>query len=346
MDSWLQNIDPRLLEKHEPLVEHVGSGFLQDEMQVDQEHMAFEPIEESQDESAHMGVVLDMSEHVFDAFPNLESPAANNLEAEFYNYLQPVTPQRDFSSAYRSGLYTPPSLLCADANVFQPGSSRHNHNRFALLGSNVLDTASQQVSYRSIGKGGCLTPDSATTIQIELLSPTRRAPARSRPLIVSPTSTLLPSTNGMSATARAVEDIVAWTAEAYNVPAAMSANHLAPQATNQPGRRSQATSVASTLGHGDFACDGTPGKRCGKRFMTKTALSHHARCHKPPRHFCSMCDSGFYYMKDLTRHIKTHGPRDRHLICNNRACKYHILPFARKDHLARHILSSGHSQQG
>ncbi|KAF2207680.1 hypothetical protein CERZMDRAFT_91740 [Cercospora zeae-maydis SCOH1-5] len=98
------------------------------------------------------------------------------------------------------------------------------------------------------------------------------------------------------------------------------------------------------MGQGEFVCEGGPGKACGKRFLTKSKMAHHARCHKSARHFCTLCNAGSYYLKDLKRHMKTHEPRDRHLICNNIGCNYHEKPFARKDHRDRHERSCRHSQ--
>ena len=290
---------------------------------------------------------MDMEGDIFDAFPDPQIPAASSYESHFGEYVHHVTPQRALTFEYQDGLTTPPSSLRPEARAFQPGSDRHNHNRYSSLASNFPGNTARQTQPRFFGIGGCLTPDSTTTSQIEaarqLQSPTEVTPIRSRPLPVTVTSAPTVNVGSEGATA---PDIVAWTGEAYNVPTSMNADHLVPKVSQQAGRRSRATSVASTIGQGDFACDGVPGKRCGKRFKTRSALSHHVRCHKPPRQFCSICDSGFYYMKDLSRHMKTHEPRDRHLICNNRACKYHTTPFARRDHLERHILSSGHSQQG
>lgn len=199
-----------------------------------------------------------------------------------------------------------------------------------------------------LGTGDCFTPDSATTSQIDVVRqlqpPTRKMSALARPFVASPFSPANLKRTGMSSPTRVIEDIAAWTGEPFSVPSALSADHLAPISTAQ--RSSRASSVASTIGQGDYVCDGVPGKGCGKRFKTRSALSHHVRCHKPPRHVCTRCNSGFYYMKDLSRHMKTHSRQDRHLICNDKSCKYHTTPFARRDHLERHILSTGHSQAG
>ncbi|CAK1364139.1 unnamed protein product [Cercospora beticola] len=265
---------------------------------------------------------------------------------------RPLHPQQAFNPQAQNFYPTPPSSHQAIGTGHYPLPSQRNHNRFAILSEGGSEPAALQEPYRYIDTAGFLTPNSAARSHADA--------AYHHDMSGSPTptmTTLLPTSqrlysqaaqaapamnmNGVLAGVPAVENMHNWAMGASSSNATVR-NHV--QSLLPQRGRIRAASVASSIGQGDFVCEGGQGKTCGKRFDTKSKMTHHARCHKPARNFCTICNAGFYYMKDLKRHMNTHGPRDRHLVCNNIGCPHHTKPFARKDHRDRHERSCQHSQ--
>lgn len=285
----------------------------------------------------------------------LDDSVGHRMEQNF----EPSTPQRllsgqqTFNPEAPDFYPTPPLSTQVNENATYPAPDWHHCNPYALLSDAGSATSTHLGSYSFVDDAGFLTPVSASISQIDA--------ARHRAMTGSPTSTVFqplrsdqhlsphvvrspPAMNmyGVPANVPARDNMNQWAVDASS--GRMTAV-LNPEQNLSPERhRTRAASVASSAGLGDFVCEGGPDKPCGKRFATRSKMAHHARCHKPPRKFCTLCNAGFYYEKDLKRHMKTHGPRDIHLVCNNIGCKYHTIPFARKDHRDRHVRSCHHSQ--
>ncbi|KAM3419552.1 hypothetical protein BST61_g2892 [Cercospora zeina] len=266
----------------------------------------------------------------------------------------PITPHRPqtFNPEARVFYPTPPSSTQVTGNTSFQSPSWHDHNPLAVLSDGGSEASAPHGSYRYVDDAGFLTPNSATTSQVGAAhhramtgSPTPRLANQlcAGPRLYSQAGQVAPAMNmdGGPTNVPARENMHVWVAGTSSGPATIRNRRqsLAPE-----GNRTRAASVASSIGQGDFVCEGSEGKPCGKRFPNKSKLNHHSRCHKAARNFCTLCPAEFYYPKDLKRHMKTHGPRDRHLICNNIGCKYHTKPFARRDHRDRHERSCRHSQ--
>ncbi|PPJ49618.1 hypothetical protein CBER1_02217 [Cercospora berteroae] len=282
----------------------------------------------------------------------------HGLDIQMEQIYEPATPQRPlhsqqaFNPQAQNFYPTPPSSHQAIGTGQYPLPSQHNHNRFAVLSEGGSEPGALHEPYPYIDNAGFLTPNSAARGHADAAyhhdmtgSPTptmtTRLPTSQR--LYSQAAQAVPAMNmnGVLAGVPAVENMHNWVMGASS-SSATGRTH--GQSRLPQGGRVRAASVASSVGHGDFVCEGGPGKPCGKRFLTKSKMTHHARCHKEARKFCTLCNAGFYYEKDLKRHMKTHEPRDIHLVCNNIGCPYRKKPFARKDHLDRHSRSCQHSQ--
>lgn len=344
----VDNIDPQLLMQSDDLAQ-VGA-FTQGVADSTEQ-----PLEQEVD----MSMDIDAQDDGIDLRTGVaDLDIDHDLEIQMEQVYEPATPVRRirpeqaFNPRAPNFYPTPPSSNQPIGPVYYPSSSQYNHNRFALLSEGSSERAALHEPYQYIDGAGFLTPNSAArshadaayyhdTTGSPIPTMTTRLPTTQRLYSEAAQSAPAMNMNGVLADVPAVENMHNWVMGASS-SSATGRNHgqsLLPQ-----GGRVRAASVASSVGHGDFVCEGGPGKPCGKRFLTKSKMTHHARCHKEARKFCTLCNAGFYYEKDLKRHMKTHEPRDKHLVCNNIGCPYRKKPFARKDHLDRHSRSCQHSQ--
>lgn len=294
----------------------------------------------------------DVDSNLHPGFPNVDID--HELEFPVQQDYKPMTPQRpDYShqalNPEAHNFYpSPPSSIQVNGNTYHTSMGLGDSIPFATLPEGGVQAGPPYWPRPYADNASLLTPNSATTSQVDAA---RRCSTTGSPipgmfdhLVTSPrlyshVAQFAPARhrNGSAAPVPARENIPQWAA---------SSNFMrnSGQSLLPVGNRTRAASVASSIGHGDFVCEGGQGKTCGKRFPTRSKMTHHARCHKEARKFCTLCDAGFYYEKDLKRHMKTHLPRDKHLVCNNICCPYRDKPFARKDHLERHSRSCQHSQ--
>ena len=59
--------------------------------------------------------------------------------------------------------------------------------------------------------------------------------------------------------------------------------------------------------------------KCSMVFNTPSALTRHSYTHQKPRHFCTQCRKGYYFLGELSQHSLTHQKIHTHL-CNYGSC--------------------------
>ncbi|GIZ43124.1 hypothetical protein CKM354_000636400 [Cercospora kikuchii] len=354
MDFTWDNIDPQLL------LTQLGTTFTNDDLPTgDHGQRVNGGVAQSLDQDVDMGMELDAREDSVHLPSDIqERDTDHRVGHQMKQDAEPSTPQRlscsqqNFNPEAPDFHPTPPLSAQVNENTIYPALSWHHHNHYGVLSNAGSETSPYHGSYSFVDEADFLTPVSASVSQFDgahhvamVGSPTPVAfpPLHSGQHLSPHAAQPPPPMNmyGVPADVPARDNMDQWAAGASSVP--MTAARNDGQTLSPERHRTRAVSVSS-MGAGDFICDGSPDKPCGKRFATRSKMTHHARCHKAPRKFCTLCSAGFYYEKDLKRHMKTHGPRDRHLVCNNIGCPYRTKPFARKDHRDRHLRSCHHSQ--
>ena len=80
--------------------------------------------------------------------------------------------------------------------------------------------------------------------------------------------------------------------------------------------------------HKPLKCD-----KCSMVFNTPSALARHCYTHQKPRHFCTQCGKGYYFLGELSQHSLTYQKIRTHF-CNYGSCKKSYLS---NTHLFKHV---------
>lgn len=152
------------------------------------------------------------------------------------------------------------------------------------------------------------------------------SPELEPPMFESPSQPLAVSLQQLEEDATKIQDstISVWNEGTYHVGDRTSPGNETEEPRRQAARKN------------GFPCL-SPG--CEKVFDRKCDLKRHMKLHlgsSERPHKCNVCQEGFIYPKDLSRHQRKHSPSRPQLYCHIEGCS-RADGFSRRDNLLRHI---------